>query len=135
MSSVLEEKDAIRELQAQYCFHFDNAEFDRWLDLWTADGAFDVGRMGRFVGREVLQKFLESIPLTNGSPMMKHCMMNSIVAVTGERATAQSYVVVVRGGDTLGLSIAGRYEDQLVKTAGGWRFQERKVLFDLMAPR
>lgn len=135
MTSVLEEKDAIRELMARYCFHFDNGEFDAWLDLFTADGAFDLGPRGRFAGRESLQKFLKSLPLTNGVPMMKHCMMNSIVSVDGNRATAQSYVVVVRGGDQLVVSVAGRYADELEKRDDGWRFQERKVYFDLMNTR
>lgn len=135
MASVLEEKDAIREQMARYCFHFDNGEFDAWLDLFTPDGAFDLGARGRFAGRDSLQQFLKSLPLTNGVPMMKHCVMNSIVTVDGERATAHSYVVVIRGGERLAVSVAGRYEDQLVKTAGGWCFQERKVSFDLMSPR
>ena len=135
MPSVLEEKDAIRELMARYCFHFDNGEFDAWLDLFTPDGAFDLGKMGRFSGRESLHKFLKTLPLTNGLPMMKHCVMNSIVAVDGDRATAQSYVVVVRGGDRLAVSVAARYEDQLTKAADGWRFTERKVHFDLMSRR
>jgi len=135
MASVLEEKDAIRELMARYCFHFDNGEFDAWLDLFTADGAFDLGSRGRFGGRENLQKFLKSLPLTNGVPMMKHCVMNSIVSVDADRATAQSYVVVVRGGDHLALSVAARYADQLEKTGDGWRFSERKVYLDLMSTR
>jgi len=135
MADVLEEKDAIRELMARYCFHFDNGEFDAWLDLFTADGAFDLGSRGRFGGRESLQKFLNSLPLTNGVPLMKHCVMNSIVSVDGSRATAQSYVVVVRGGDQLVVSVAGRYFDQLEKTDDGWRFSERKVYFDLMNTR
>jgi 3-phenylpropionate/cinnamic acid dioxygenase small subunit len=135
MATVLEEKEAIRELQARYCFHFDNGEFDQWLELFTPDGVFDLGRLGRHAGREALRTFLQSIPLTNGLPRMKHCVMNSIVTVQQEAAQAQSYVVVVGGGEKLGITIAGRYEDRLVKSAGAWRFAERKVFFDLMPGR
>jgi len=135
MASVLEEKDAIRELQASYCFHIDNAEFSKWVDLFTPDGVFEIPRMGRFAGHEALLKFTQALPLTNGSPMMRHCVTNSIVEVDGERAKAWSYVVVVRGGETLALNLAGRYEDELVKSGGRWRFQERRVLFDLMPGR
>jgi 3-phenylpropionate/cinnamic acid dioxygenase small subunit len=135
MASVLEEKDAIRELQAQYCFHFDNGEFDAWLELFTPDGVFDLGALGRFAGRDALRQFLARLPLTDGLPMMRHCVMNSIVRVEGAHGTAQSYVVVVRGGESLGITIAGRYVDQLTKTAAGWRFAERRVHFDLMPRR
>jgi 3-phenylpropionate/cinnamic acid dioxygenase small subunit len=132
MPSVIEEKDAIRELLARYCFHFDNGEFDQWLSLFTDDGAFDLGSRGRFQGRDALRKFLRVVPLTNGVPMIKHCVMNAIVSVAGDRATARSYVVVLRGGEALALSVAGRYEDQLIKQGGEWRFVERKAHLDMM---
>ena len=132
MPSVIEEKDAIRELLASYCFHFDNGEFDQWLQLFTDDGAFDLGARGRFQGRDALRNFLKVVPLIRGVPMIKHCVMNSIVRVTDDRATARSYVVVLRGGETLALSVAGRYEDQLTKQGGEWRFLERKAHLDMM---
>lgn len=135
MSSGLEEKDAIRELLARYCFHFDNGEFEQWLELFTEAAVFDLGGRGRFAGRDALREFLKIIPLTAGLPGMRHCVMNSIVAVAGNQATAQSYVIVVQGGDMVGISVAARYEDRLVKQGGAWRFAERKVLFDLMGRR
>ena len=133
MPSVLEEKDTIRELLAEYCFRFDTGDFEAWLDLFTEDGLFDIGPRGRFVGRPALRTFLSMIPLTDGSPMLKHCVMNSIVRVEGAHASARSYVVVLHGGNTVGITIAGRYEDRLVKVDGAWRFQERIVHFDLMS--
>src|SRR5262245_1402840 len=105
MPSVLEDKDAIRELLARYCFHFDNGEFEAWVNLFTEDAVFDVGARGRFAGRDALRKFVHAIPLTNGVPGMKHCVMNSIVNVENDRATAQSYVVVVQGGAVLGVAV------------------------------
>jgi 3-phenylpropionate/cinnamic acid dioxygenase small subunit len=133
--SMIEEKDAIRELLARYCFHFDSGEFDAWLDLFTEDGTFDLGARGHFVGRAALRKFLSALPLTDGVPMMKHCVVNSIVSVQGDQATARSYVVVLQGGDTLSITVAGRYEDDIVKANGTWRFRKRKVHFDLMGRR
>ena len=136
MPSVLEEKDAIRELLARYCFHFDNGEFEEWLDCFTEDATFDVVTLGRFSGRDALRMFLQLVPLTNGLPMMKHCVMNSIVRVDGGRASAQSYVLVVaHAGEILGLNVAGRYDDQLTKRGGTWRFTERRAHLDLMSGR
>jgi ketosteroid isomerase-like protein len=134
MVSVLEEKDAIHETIAEYCFHFDGGEFDKWIDLFTDDGVFDAGRMGVQKGKDALRAFLKNIRLTNGSPMMKHCVMNEIIKVNGNEATAKSYIVVVRakGEGALVNGIAGRYEDQLVKQGDRWLFKNRKVHFDLM---
>ena len=135
MASVLEDKDAIRELLARYCFHFDSGDFDEWIDLFTPDGVFDVGPMGRFAEHVGLRQFLKTVPLTDGLPQVKHCVMNSIVTVDGATATAQSYVVVISAGPPLGLTLAGRYEDRLVKTPHGWRFRERRAHFDLFHGR
>ena len=135
MPGVLEEKDAIRELLARYCFHFDNGEFDAWLDLFTAEGVFDVEGVGRFCGRAGLQQLLERIPLVGGVPLIRHCVMNSIIHVDGACATASCYVVVLRRGAPPAIDFVGRYEDQLVKEGAEWRFTERRVFLDRAALR
>jgi len=134
MASLLEEKDAIHETIAEYCFHFDGGEFDKWVDLFTDDGVFDAGRMGVQKGKAALRAFLKNIRLTDGSPMVKHCVMNEVIKVSGDEATAKSYIVLVRakGEGALVNGLAGRYEDQLVKQGDRWLFKNRKVHFDLM---
>ena len=132
MPSLWEDKDAIRELLAWYCFHFDAGRFDDWLNLFTEDGVFDVSGVGRFVGRTQLRAFLKNVPVANGVPTMKHCVMNDIVRVDGDEATAQSYVLVARHGERLELGVAGRYEDRLRRVDGQWRFMERKAFLDYM---
>jgi hypothetical protein len=133
MPSVLEEKDAIRELMARYCFHFDNGEFEAWLDLFTDDGSFDLGARGQFAGRDALRTFLAIVPRVDGKPPMKHFVANPIICVDGDRATAQSYVLVVSGGAHPSITLAGRYEDEVHKLGTVWRFRRRIVRFDLMA--
>ena len=78
--------------------------------------------------------FLKNIRLTNGSPMVKHCVMNEVIKVNGDEATAKSYIVLVRskGEGALVNGLAGRYEDQLVKQGDRWLFKHRKVPLDLM---
>jgi len=134
MASLLEEKDAIHETIAEYCFHFDGGEFDKWVDLFTDDGVFDAGRMGVQKGKAALRAFLKNIRLTDGSPMVKHCVMNEVIKVSGDEATAKSYIVLVRakGEGALVNGLAGRYEDRLVKQGDRWLFKNRKVHFDLM---
>jgi hypothetical protein len=138
MTSVLEEKDAIHETIASYCFHFDGGEFDKWVDLFAEDGTFDAGRMGAHSGKDALRAFVSSVkktlPMANGMPALKHCVMNEIIKVNGEEATAQSYVVAIiaKGEGALVNGLAGRYEDQLVKHLDRWLFKTRKVHFDLM---
>jgi len=58
--------------------------------------------------------------------------MNEIIAVDGDRAAVRSYVLVVGGGSEVRLGVAGRYEDELRRVNGSWRFAERKAHLDLM---
>ncbi len=139
MASVLEEKDAIHETIANYCYHFDGGEFDKWLDLFTEDGIFDAGETaGIHTGKEALRTFVDGvpgrIPMKDGMPLLKHCVMNEIIKVNGDEATAMSYIIVVRskGESALVNGLAGRYEDQLVKQGDRWLFKNRKVHFDLV---
>ena len=140
MASVLEEKDAIHETIANYCFHFDGGKFDQWVDLFTDDGTFDAGpRGGVQEGKDALRAFVGALPgrmpMKDGAPMLKHCVMNEIIKVDGDEATAMSYIIVVRSkgeGGVLVNGLAGRYEDNLVKQDDRWLFKTRKVHFDLM---
>ena len=138
MPSVLEDKDAIHETIANYCFHFDGGEFDEWVDLFTEDGTFDAGAVGVQKGKDALRAFVGALPgrmpMKDGAPMLKHCVMNEIIKVNGDEATAKSYIIVVRskGESALVNGLAGRYEDQLVRQGDRWLFKTRKVHFDLM---
>lgn len=134
MSSVLEEKDAIRELMARYCFRFDNGEFDAWLDLFTDDGTFDLGARGQFNRARRAAQVPCDRP-THRWPAADEafrCQPDHFGA--RDTASAQSYVLVVSSGATVTVTRAGRYEDQLAKQTGLWRFRQRTVRFDLMAP-
>ncbi|GIW41014.1 MAG: hypothetical protein KatS3mg076_1591 [Candidatus Binatia bacterium] len=133
MASLLEEKDAIRELLALYCHTIDAGEYDRWVELFTEDGVFDLGNFGRFQGRESLRSFANHIPTEDGKPTLRHCVLNSMIDVEGDRARARSYVVVFQGKPALAVSVVGRYEDELRKVGGSWRFAVRKVSLEFLA--
>jgi ketosteroid isomerase-like protein len=132
MASILEEKDAIRDLMSTYCFHVDNCEFDKFAALFTEDAVFDVGP-AKLVGREAIRELISStIPRKGEGPARKHCTMNHVIRVNGSEAQADSYIVVVREADNGIIPVlAGRYEDLLVKERGEWRFKARKIHPDI----
>jgi len=135
MASMLEEKEAIRDLLATYCFHLDAGDLAKWLELFTEDGTFDVGPLGKAQGRQIINEFLSRIRLTNGKRHgIKHYTVNSVITVSGAEARAHSYVLVVRDNDQkVDTAMAGRYEDLLVKQGEQWRFKVRKVYLDIVA--
>jgi uncharacterized protein (TIGR02246 family) len=133
MASILEEKEAIRDLLSTYCFQVDDGEFDKFAALFTADGTFEPGPQGKYQGREAIRNFIASVvPRAGEGPARKHCTMNHLINVNGSEARANSYIVVLRESEN-GIipSLAGRYEDLIVKENGEWRFKVRKIHFDI----
>src|ERR1700730_3872131 len=100
MASMLEEKDAIRDLMSRYCFHVDEGEFDKFACLFTPDGAFEPGPQGKYRGRDAIRSFIASVvPTTGEGPARKHCTMNHIITISGSEARADSYIIVLREAD------------------------------------
>jgi hypothetical protein len=132
VASILEEKEAIRELMSTYCFYVDNCEFDKFAALFTDDAVFEVGPT-KLIGRAAIRELISStIPRKGEGPARKHCTMNHIIRVNGSEAQADSYIVVVRDADNGIIPVlAGRYEDLLVKQVCEWRFKSRRIHPDI----
>jgi uncharacterized protein (TIGR02246 family) len=133
MTSILEEKESIRDLMSAYCFHVDDGEFDKFAALFTDDGVFEAGPLGKLRGRGAIREFIAAqVPRQGEGPARKHCTLNHIIRVNGAEAMADSYIVVLRESEQgIIASLAGRYEDVLVKEGGEWRFKVRKIHFDI----
>jgi len=133
MASIVEEKEAIRDVMSAYCFHVDNGEFDKFAALFAEDGVFEAGPLGKLRGRNAIRDFIAAhVPRAGEGPARKHCTVNHIIRVNGAEAMADSYIVVLRESEQgIIASLAGRYEDVLVKEAGEWRFKVRKIHFDI----
>jgi hypothetical protein len=130
MTTAVEDKEAIRELFGEYCFRMDDFRFAELGALFTEDGEW-IARYARARGpAEIAALMARNIPT---EPKRKHFIMNSLIRLDGDRATARtSYLVVLQAaGGALVPSVAGTYEDVLVRTADGWRFRERRLVHDL----
>ena len=98
--SVLEEKEAIRDLMSAYCFYVYNGEFEKFAGLFTIDGIFESGPLGKLQGRKAIQDFIAAhVPRAGEGPARKHCTMNHMIRVDGNEARADSYIVVLRAAD------------------------------------
>ena len=56
MPSAIEEKDAIREVLAEYCFALDGGRYDEMAALFTEDGTWDTA-FGAANGRAAIAGF------------------------------------------------------------------------------
>jgi uncharacterized protein (TIGR02246 family) len=128
MASALEEKDAIRELLAEYCFRIDSDRFAELAALFTADGTWDTA-FGKATGRPGIEALLRQIAAQAPErPRRIHQVSNVVIRLEGERAEVLSNWVVVQNspqGPKLGSG--GSYTDELVKQDGHWLFRYRKI--------
>lgn len=129
MSSILEEKDAIREMFAKYCFYTDSGQFEKYAALFTEDCDWDGGPFGRQQGRANLLAFLKSGG--DAATKMRHHNTNLVIEVNGNEARATSYIQVLGiGGEMPVAYFAGIYFDHLIKQNGRWMFKQRKIRTD-----
>jgi len=120
------DKDAIRELLHQYCFHMDEGRFADLGALFAADGEW-IAPYRSARGPDGIAAWLtQSVP---PSPRRMHYVMNTVIVVTGAAATAKSnYLVMVEGPGGPMPSVCGTYADVLVRETDGWRFRRRELI-------
>jgi len=126
MTTLLEDKDAIRELLHRYCFYMDEGRFVELGALFADDGVWVAPYRTAEGPTNIAAWLQQSVP---PQPRRMHYVMNSIITPDGERATARSnYLVMVEGADGPVPSVCGTYDDTLVRRPDGWRFQRRRLI-------
>ena len=136
MSSVLDDKEAIRDVLAAYCFHADSGDHVKRAALFSADAVLTTTYApAEYRGRDAIEAFFRGTFPKQGQPGRRHYTTNCIITVAGDKAHAESYFLVVRptqpGGAQLNVSFAGRYTDELVKLDGSWLISNRQLIRDL----
>ena len=128
MASALEDKDAIREVLAQYCFHLDGGSFDEMAALFTEDGTWHTD-FGKGVGRAGIADHARSLRVGSAPrPRGVHLCTNISIVLDGDRARVRSNWFVAQNADSgPKVSSAGGYIDDMVKRDGRWLFQYRKI--------
>jgi hypothetical protein len=129
---MLEDKDAIRELLAHYCFWLDGYKLAEFAALFTADGEW-LSRNGNATGPEAIEGLLRRlVPEPAPGKRRKHLTTNILIDLAGDSATVVSNFLVVRdsaAGPVI--SVAGTYDDTVVRTAEGWKFKSRRLSHDI----
>jgi uncharacterized protein (TIGR02246 family) len=132
---ALEDREAIRELLFEYRRALDEKDFDAYADLFGDDGEFVTdGRSVR--GRSEILAMLADLQAAGALSLEagddRHLVANVEIRVDGDRATARStWVYLTREGEGPNLAMVGHYEDELRRTAAGWRFARRAAPRDI----
>ena len=125
--SELAEKDAIREVMAEYCFRLDNDRFAEMAALFTAGGTWDTA-FGKGTGQVAIETLVRQIRGDAPRARAIHHVTNIVIKLAGEKATCFSNWMTVQNspqGPKIGS--AGSYSDEMVKQSGTWLFKYRKI--------
>jgi uncharacterized protein (TIGR02246 family) len=125
--TATDDRAEITQLLARYAISCDRRDFDDVGRCFTEDGQATYSGKRLDPGRAAIVAHLQ--PLA-GIPMTQHVVGTPSITVDGDTATAISYTTVtfVRPTDGGGHEAVHRglsYDDKLVRTAEGWKFQER----------
>ena len=132
----LEDTAAIQTLLLDYGRDLDARDFKAYSELFAKDGVW-TGGFGTVQGTAAIQAFMEkAMPGANTSHNY-HLLSNFVIDVHGDTATAWSrWQFVSPGPDGKpAVAQAGRYDDELVREDGHWKFKRRVASNDIPAPR
>ena len=136
MSLTPDDTVNILQLYSRYSTAIDTGDGAGFANCFVPDGVFDNG-MNVLEGFEAISKF--AVQTHSAMPGMRHNATNIVVDsiaaadaadTSTDRAQGSAFLIgyVVDGGYKV--IVTGRYIDELVKTADGWRFSRRVFKMD-----
>jgi uncharacterized protein (TIGR02246 family) len=131
MGLTADDRFEIQNLYGKYSHAVDFGDADGWARTFTPDGVF-VTPGATFTGYAELAKFVTDAVARRGTTT-RHFPSNVVVDPTAAGASGKGYFALIRiseGGKPGEVRVTGRYQDELVRTADGWRFSRREAFTD-----
>jgi 3-phenylpropionate/cinnamic acid dioxygenase small subunit len=132
-----QDRSDVMSLIASYAMYIDAGNVDGYVNNFMPDATFQpISRV--IQGQEAIREFannLVSSGRAGGDPAtMRHFLgIPQIKAEGADRCKAQTYCVVFDYNDDkkIRVPLVARYEDEIVKHDGKWRFQKRVIHAEL----
>jgi 3-phenylpropionate/cinnamic acid dioxygenase small subunit len=129
VSDEADDRQAIIDLTVAYGRIVDSGDFGELRDLFTDDATTELGGSGQTGIDEICGRLSAAL-----APYVRweHHLDDHEVAIAGNTATARCSVHAVhvrpaRESPPV-YTVAGTYEDRLVRTAAGWRIAHRSLV-------
>jgi len=119
------DKLEILELAARYNHAIDFGDGEAWADTFTPDGVFKGGGPGPVQGREALAAFVGGFAQNMAGA--RHWTNNHVIDGDGDSATHTCYLNLIQTKDGAKSVVTARYNDEVVKVDGAWKFASRTV--------
>ena len=130
--SNLEDRAAIHDLFTRCCCALDNGEVEAVVDCFTVDAILKSPVID-ISGRDEIRAFAGRFAAQRAAgTQFRHMVSNIAVTITGNRAAASAYLLVLISKNGSHRSLPpGRYACELFKEdSGQWRFSRRTVFHD-----
>jgi 3-phenylpropionate/cinnamic acid dioxygenase small subunit len=121
-----EDRQDISDLLVRYATGIDRRDWVLFRTVFTDDCELDYGEIGVWKGVDAVTDFMEQVHAMAGHTM--HRMSNQVITVDGDTAEARTYVdaLIMAGDNKSGVNGIGFYDDEIVRTADGWRIARRR---------
>ena len=121
-----EDRQDISELLVRYATGIDRRDWPLFRTVFTDDCQLDYGEIGVWHGVDAVTEFMQLAHAMAGHTL--HRLNNIAVTVDGDSAQARTYIdgLIMAAGNSSGVNAIGFYDDEIVRTAGGWRIARRQ---------
>ncbi|EFC86034.1 nuclear transport factor 2 family protein [Parafrankia sp. EUN1f] len=121
----MSDRDAIADVLLRYSTGIDRRDWDLFRSCFTDDCDLDYGEIGSWRDAAAFTEVFTALHAPLGHTM--HSLSNIDIRLDGDRAQARTYVnaLIMLSDGRGGVTAHGFYDDDLVRTAGGWRIARR----------
>jgi SnoaL-like domain len=128
----LADREAIRELMYRYGRGVDTVDLEAVLATFDDPSNLIIesggGPQERHEGRQAVEAFYQARAVYNKTNrLVRHRYKNPLIELAGDTATASVYWDEIREEKNTLIQAGGIYFDRLRRTAGGWKFSERRI--------
>jgi len=122
-----EDRQDISDLLVRYATGIDRRDWPLFRTVFTDDCELDYGEVGAWKGVDAVVEFMEQTHALLGHTM--HRMSNIAITVDGNRGVARTYLdgLMMAPDNKSGVNAIGFYDDEVVRTADGWRIARRRT--------
>lgn len=120
------DRQEISDVLVRYATGIDTRDWPLFRTVFTDDCELDYGEIGTWRGVDAVVEFMTATHEMAGYTL--HRITNQAATVNGDTAAARAYVdaLIMSQDNTSGVSAAGFYDDELVRTDTGWRIRRRR---------
>ncbi len=128
LNRLIDERNIVA-LATAYTWALDQRQWDELRDVFASDATATLGSSDLLVGADaIIDRIRAALSPLDDS---QHLIGNHDISVDGDRATHRCYLHAqhIRRDASGGphYIVAGRYEDELARTADGWRITHRNL--------